>query len=321
MGQDVSRDTPIFIVGAPRSGTTLLQYMLRSHPRISLPTGESHFIVPLCENAPGFGDLSQLGNVRRLLQEMYRRSAEFLDTDLHGIRFDIESLAAELWKEGRRTPPAVIAGLFEKNAYGEGKARWGDKTPYYVLHLPKIVQWFPGVQFIHLIRDGRDCSLSLINRKHDFNVYNTYQAAKYWQHYVQVGREHGKRLGPDTYVEIRYEDLLADPKGTMMHICAFLGEQYAESLVHFNKANQAGKTPLLQKPVQPDNAGKWRSQMSHATIRAFESIAATTLAELGYSVETSARPLPWVMQVAFRAHNRFLTFLNRRFVRPLLRRQ
>ena len=177
----------------------------------------------------------------------------------------------------RRNTPAVISGLFEKNAYGEGKARWGDKTPYYVLHLPKIIQWFPGVQFIHLIRDGRDCSLSLINRRHDFNVYNTYQAAKYWQHYVRVGREHGKRLGPDTYIETRYEDLLDNPAGTMMRICTFLGEEYTESLVHFNKANQAGKTPLLQKPVQTDNAGKWRNQMSRATIRAFESVAATRL--------------------------------------------
>ena len=321
MGQDANRNTPIFIVGAPRSGTTLLQYMLRSHPRISVPTGESHFIVPLCENALRFGDLSQLGNIRRLLHEMHRRRAEFLETDLHGIRFDIESLATELWKEGRRTAPAVIAGLFEKNAYGEGKARWGDKTPYYVLHLPKIAEWFPGAQFIHLIRDGRDCALSLINRRRDFDVYNTYQAARYWQRYVQVGREHGKRLGPDTYVEIRYEDLLADPKGTLTHICTFLEEQYTDSLVHFNKAHQAGKTPLLQRPVQSDNAGKWRYQMNRPSVRAFESVAAATLAGLGYPVETGERTLPWAQQVAFRTHNRLMTFLNQWILRPLQERR
>ena len=313
-------NTPIFVVGAPRSGTTLLQYMLRSHPRISMPTGESHFIVPLCENALGFGDLSQLENVRRLLREMHRRSASFLDTDLHGIRFEIEPLALDLWKEGRRTPAGIIAGLFEKNAFGEGKVRWGDKTPYYVLHLPKIIAWFPGAQFIHLIRDGRDCSLSLINRRHDFNVYNAFEAARYWQRYVQAGREHGKRLGPDSYVEIRYEDLLADPSGTMMRICTFLGEQYSESLVNFNKANEAGKTPLLQKPVQPDNAGKWRKQMSRASVRTFESVAAATLAKLDYPVETGEKPLPWVLQFAMRAHNRLMTFWNQRLW-PLARRQ
>lgn len=321
MDSEASRLTPIFIVGAPRSGTTLLQYMLRSHPHISLPTGESHFIIPLCENALAFGDLSRQENVRRLLQEMYRRNAEFLDTDLHGIRFDVDSLAADLWAEGRITLPTIIAGLFEKNAHGEGKRRWGDKTPYYVLHLPKIIEWFPGAQFIHLVRDGRDCSLSLINRKHDFNVYNTYQAAKYWQRYVQVGTEHGKRLGQDSYIEIRYEDLLSNPAGTMQRISTFLGEEYSESLVHFKKANQAGKTPLLQKPVQPDNAGKWRSQMSHAGIRIFESVAAGTLAQFGYPVETDARALPRALRGTFRAHNWLMTFLDRKIRRPLLRRQ
>lgn len=315
------RNSPIFVVGAPRSGTTLLQYMLRSHPRISLPTGESHFIVPLCATPHAFGDLSQLDNVRRLLEEMYRRNADFLDTDLHGIGFDIESLAAELWKEGRHTPQTIISGLFEKNAHGEGKARWGDKTPYYVRHLPKIVEWFPGAQVIHLIRDGRDCSLSLFNRRHDFDVYNAYYAAKYWQHFVEVGREHGKRLGPDQYHEILYKDLVADPETTMAEICAYLHEEYSDSVVHFKKANQAGKTPLLQKPVQPDNAGKWRHQMSRSSIRAFESVAGDTLAQLGYPVETSAKPLPWLLRAAFRGHNWLMTTLNRRVRRPLLRRQ
>ena len=86
-------DGPIFIVGAPRSGTTLLQYMLRSHPRISLPTGESHFIVPLYRNTAMFGDLTKIENVRAVLVEMYRRSADFLDTDLHGLKFDIDGCA------------------------------------------------------------------------------------------------------------------------------------------------------------------------------------------------------------------------------------
>jgi len=55
--------SPIFIVGAPRSGTTLFQYMLRSHPDISIPTGESHFFIPLFRNADSFGDLNDAKNI------------------------------------------------------------------------------------------------------------------------------------------------------------------------------------------------------------------------------------------------------------------
>lgn len=314
-------DAPIFIVGAPRSGTTLLQYMLRSHPRISLPTGESHFIVPLCENPSTFGDLSRKENVRRLLDEMHRRNAEFLETDLHGIRFDVENLAAELSREGRRSPQAVIAGLFEKNARGEGKVRWGDKTPYYVLHLPRIVEWFPGAQIIHLIRDGRDCALSLLNRKHDFSVYNVYHAAKYWRHFVDLGQTQGPALGPERYIEIRYEDLVAEPKKTMLRICAFLHEDYVDTLVDYAKAKQAGKTPLLQRPVQAENAGKWRTQMSPRQIGVFESAAGSTLARLGYPLTTRARELPLLLRAAFRGHNRLLAAMHRGARMPSLRRQ
>lgn len=318
--QHATREPPVFIVGAPRSGTTLLQYMLRSHPRISLPTGESHFIVPLCANAATFGDLSQMANVRRVLEEMYRRNADFLDTDLHGVRFDIETLAAQFCEEGRNTLPAIVAGLFEKNAIGEGKRRWGDKTPYYALHLPRIVEWFPGAQVIHLIRDGRDCALSLMTRRHDFGVYNSYHAAKYWQHFVDGGQTRGRTLGPDQYIEIRYEDLVAEPRKTMLQICAFLREEYAESLVDFGKAQQAGKTPLLQKPVQPDNAGKWRSRMSRRQVAVFESAAGGTLARLGYPLNTSAQQLPLHIRAAFRAHNRLSAAVHRR-MRMLSRRR
>jgi hypothetical protein len=80
-------NSPIFVVGSPRSGTTLLQYMLLSHPDISLPTGESPFFIPLFRNEADYGDLNNPDNIRRVLERMYRQSADFLDTDLHGLRF------------------------------------------------------------------------------------------------------------------------------------------------------------------------------------------------------------------------------------------
>ena len=181
----LSHKGPVFIVGAPRSGTTLLQYMLRAHPALSLPTGESHFFIPLYRHAAQYGDLSQADNVRRVLRAMEAQSAEFLYTDLHGLKFDVETLTREFVTEGRRTIRDIITGLFEKNAVGEGKPRWGDKTPYYVLHIPKLLEWWPDAQIIHIVRDGRDVALSMFARRHDFGAYNTYLAAKQWAQYVE----------------------------------------------------------------------------------------------------------------------------------------
>jgi len=289
-----TENRPIFIVGAPRSGTTLLQYMLRSHPNISLPTGESHFMVPLYRNAKKFGDLRKRENIQKVLEAMYAQSANYLDTDLHGIQFDIERLSTEFAKEQRDTIPKIFEGLLEKNAHGEGKKRWGDKTPYYVLHMDLILEMFPSAQFIHIIRDGRDCALSLLKRRHDFGVYNIFFAAKYWEIYIEIGRNKGRNLGKDVYHEIRYEDLLDDPEETMKGICKFLREPFDESLINFKKSSEAGKTPLLQKPIQNENKEKWRTRLSAKQIRMFENTAGNTLLSCGYPLINEPSPPSFV---------------------------
>lgn len=294
---------PVFIVGAPRSGTTLLQYILRSHPALSLPTGESHFFIPLMRNESQYGDLSRPENVRRVLEAMYRQSQEFLDTDLHGIKFDIEALTSDLVADGCQTMRDLISGLFEKNAAGEGKSRWGDKTPYYVLHMPALLAWWPDAQFIHIVRDGRDVALSLFDRRHDFDVFNIYFAARYWEHYVGVGHEAGATLPTGQYLEIRYEDLLADQRATLAKVCDFLNVDFVESLMEYRKAGIAGKTPLLQKPIQKNNAEKWRDAMSPGQIRVFESGAAASLRRFGYPMTTPGSRLPLPVRILYRFHN------------------
>lgn len=300
------KDGPVFIVGAPRSGTTMLQYRLRNLPRISLPTGESHFFIPLYRNQARFGDLSRVENIRAVLDAMHAQSRDFLETDLHGMRFDAASLAAELHAQGRHTMPAIVGGLFEKNARGEGKARWGDKTPYYVMHMQKLLEWFPNARFVHLIRDGRDVALSLFGRRHDFGVYNAYFAAEYWESYIEKGRAQARGLPSDQYLELRYEGLLAQPEETMRTLCAFLGEDYSPEMFDVAPVDDPGKTPLVHKPLRADNAGKWRVEMTRAQIRAFESVAGNTLRELGYELLTPARPPVLVEKAAYRLHNKTL---------------
>lgn len=290
----------------------MLQYRLRNHPRISLPTGESHFFIPLYRNQENYGDLSRLENVRRVLQAMYAQSRDFLETDLHGLKFDVDALAGALHAEGRNTMPAIISGLFEKNAQGEGKSRWGDKTPYYVMHIPELIEWFPDAQIVHLIRDGRDVALSLFGRQHDFSVYNAYFAAEYWESYLGKGRALGAQLAPHQYMELRYEDLLVHPEDSMQRLCTFLGEAYSAELFAVTSVDDPGKTPLVHAPLKADNAGKWRSKMTPAQIRAFESVAGRTLREFGYDLVTSGEPPALAVKAAYRLHNTMLTHFWKR---------
>lgn len=304
---------PVFIVGAPRSGTTLLQYMLRSHPALSLPTGESHFFIPLYRNAAAFGDLSRLRNVRRVFEAMETQSAEFLHTDLHGLRFDGDELAREAVAQGRGTMRDIISGLFEKNAAGEGKPRWGDKTPYYVLHIPKLLEWWPDAQIIHIIRDGRDVALSMFARKHDFRAYNVYHAAKLWEQYVETGHELGQAVPPGQYLELRYEDMIGDQRAALQRICSFLGEAYSDDLLEYKKSGEAGKTPLLQRPVKKDNQGKWKQAMTPWQIRVYESAAGRALERFGYALTTRGKRLPLPLRAFYRWHNAIATRWFRAF--------
>ena len=218
----------------------------------------------------------------RVLCAMEAQSAEFLHTDLHGLRFDVDTLTREFVAEGRRTMRDIITGLFEKNAAGEHKPRWGDKTPYYVLHIPKLLEWWPDAQIIHIVRDGRDVALSMFARRHDFRAYNTYHVAREWERYVETGSQQGRLLPTSQYLELRYEDMLGDQKSTVQTICAFLGEAYSDDLLAYKKSGEAGKTPLLQQPIQKSNQDKWRHDMTSWQIRVFESGAGDTLRHFGY---------------------------------------
>lgn len=281
---------PVFIVGAARSGTTLLQYMLRSHPNLSLPTGESHFFIPLYQRRTELGDLGNVADLRKVLQQVYDSRREFFDTDLHGIRFDVERMVERLHAETRVTIPQVIAGIFEANASGEGKRRWGDKTPYYALHLPALLEMFPNAQVVHLLRDGRDCCLSMLERRKDLGVYNTYHAAYLWSRYVAAAQAFGKQH-PGTFFELRYEELLADPVRNVQALCDFLGEPFDPGVVHFKRAGQRGQTPLVSQPLQTHNTEKWRRDMTHSQLRIFESKAGPTLVRNGYKLATGKDPL------------------------------
>lgn len=296
----VENKAPIFIVGAPRSGTTLLQYMLRSHPSISVPTGESHFIVPLLKNSEKFGDLNKLTNIKKVLNAMYEQSQDFLDTDLHGIKFDIEVIAQQVQELGINSIEKIIELLFNLNALGEGKVRWGDKTPYYVLHMPFLKTYFPEAKFIHIVRDGRDCALSMFNRQKDFGIINIYHAAKYWQQYVETGSVEGKKLGAQDYMEVRYEDLLEKPEESLRKICTFLHEPFYDSLINFKKSSEKGKTPLLQSPIQKQNKNKWKKAMTARNIMLFEGAASLTLKEFGYNINNPTYKMPWLLRAYYR---------------------
>lgn len=151
----MANDRPIFVVGCPRSGTTLLQLMLHAHPRIAIPP-ETRFLLEAYRDRHRFGDLRRPANRRALAHFIVNRpQTRFFDLGL-----DPQAMISEIVA----SPPTLgsaIGAVFRSYSERFGKPRWGDKRPAYVNNLDVIRRLFPDAQIIHIVRDGRDCVASL----------------------------------------------------------------------------------------------------------------------------------------------------------------
>jgi hypothetical protein len=299
-----SMPEPIFIVGCPRSGTSLLRNLLRSHPRLSFP-GESHFIPVLYR---AFGDPASERAARGLAATILR---------LEWVRRWGLDLGPDDFGDCR-SYRAIVSRLFEAWMRREGKARWGDKTPQYVSHIATLSELFPGCQILHIHRDGRDVALSLSAR--GIGPQNVYAAARFWKARVSEGRNAGARLPSGHYHELGYGSLLADPERTMSEVCGFLGERFDPRVLQPSPLSKPGPSRFgppshgeFSTQIVRSAPRGWKQDMTLSDRRLFESVAGELLETLGYERE-GARPVSSAERLAWRIHDRSWFFI-RRFAR------
>jgi hypothetical protein len=276
----LTRDAPFFVVGAHRSGTTLLRFMLSSHPRLYLPP-ESEFIPAFFGRAPT-RSMSRAES-QRILEKIFR--LRFV-CEWRDARPDID----ELVPDGETiTPARLLDALYTAYARQHGATRWGDKTPTYTSHIDTLHCVFPEAKFIHLIRDGRDVALSVIDtwgrRAHVDLVF----AARTWSRRINEAQSAASRLRPDLWIELRYEDLVTDPESQLRRICRFLGEAFHPDMARHHLA--ASKSiengafhESVRHPITSARVGRWRTEMSPSDLRVFEAVVGPGLTSLGYQV-------------------------------------
>src|SRR6185312_120382 len=143
---------PIFLVGAPRSGTTMLRLMLNSHPRIAIPF-ESDFIPKFYRRLEEYGDLGERQKVSRLLDEIAAQA--FVE------RGKLIGDKSAVLASNARNYSQLISAIYTVYSRSHGKFRWGDKDPDNTLELDVLWNLFPGCQIVHIVRDGRGASNSL----------------------------------------------------------------------------------------------------------------------------------------------------------------
>ena len=285
----MASDRPIFVMGCARSGTTMLQLMLHAHPRIAIPP-ETRFVLTGYQRRTDFGDLRKVAN-RRLLATWIVHSPETAFRDL-GLPPD------EVIEEIVAGPPSLGSAMgivFRAYSRKFGKPRWGDKRPAYLANLHIMLRLFPDAQIINIIRDGRDCVSSLTEVPWARN--DIYHAISGWARAIDVGRWAARRLPAQTYYEVRYERLVADPEPELTALCDFLGEEFDPAMTEPAKlaptAVPGRKTwhALTHSAVTTSRVGSWAHRLEPWELALCETVLGRRLRAAGYPPSgTAGRP-------------------------------
>jgi len=188
------------------------------------------------------------------------------------------------------TPATFLSVLYSTYADQQKAERWGDKTPIYTSYVDLLKELFPSAQFVHIIRDGRDVALSMLDKWGAKEPHvDLYFTARNWVRRIQQAQASGTRLSPEQFYELRYESLVESPEQALQGVCAFLGEEYVSEMAQSHLLAAARIPPgdfhqAIREPPNMSRVQRWRREMSEKDLRLFQRVAGGLLTGLGYPV-------------------------------------
>ncbi|MFZ3235528.1 MAG: tetratricopeptide repeat protein [Stellaceae bacterium] len=231
-GEGNPSDVPVFIVGMPRSGTSLVEQIAASHSRVY-----------------GAGELKDIAAIVEAVQEHGRsHSADDLDPDLAGRLADQHEARLRL--------------------LGRGAARVIDKMPDNIVHLGFIAVLFPGARVIFCRRDNRDTCLSCFFSRFDDAIAWSCDLGDCGIRATEIERlaDHLRKVLPLRMLTIDYETLVADLEGQSRRLIDFLGLDWEPACLEFHKTNRPVLTASgwqVRQPLYTHSVGRWRRYERH----------------------------------------------------------
>ena len=269
------KDNPIFIVGVPRSGTTLLRLILTSHSRICIPP-ESTFFIDLAEKYDSDNILRN--NTKDFIAELYENK-KFQEWNI-----DKSYLEQKLEENQPFSYSECISLIYElyltKNS--SSACIWGDKNPTYIYNIDSIFQYFPQARVIHIVRDLRAvyASLKKISENklwgENSSNFTIHSVSDMWNKAldISINYKNDKR-----FCLLKYEDLVSQPQKEINKLCQWLNLDFEREMLSFHQKNvdknlvPKHRLKWHENTLMPINSNKtdsWRDKLSQIEIEEIE---------------------------------------------------
>jgi hypothetical protein len=275
---------PVFIVGTPRSGTTLLRLLLNNHPQIAIPD-ETGIMNWLYKNP---------GQPRILLPNASRTHnlATAFGVDLAA---EFDALRRYQRPRGRR---AKIVWFFERYAHQKGKRYWGDKTPGHARYIRELKSLFPEGTIVFMLRDPRAVVASFLRYKEselrtkgDFWICDTLDEAVHrYRRFIRPAIDFAQ------HVEfVRYEELVAEPVDSLHGLCHILGLEFNARMLEYDGEREFFEGASKREGVLPEWKGQalrgidptlvdnWRHEFTSDDIEYLDRALSPFLDRFGYT--------------------------------------
>lgn len=240
---------PIFLVGAERSGTTLLRLMLDHHPQIAW-CFEFEYVVDLISNS---GEFPNLKHYREWLEtnRIFLAAELLVDCELDYVQLTHSFLAQQLERSGKSLVGATVHR-----------------------HFDRLLWLWPNARFIHIVRDGRDVARSCIGMGWAGNVWT---GVERWLHAEERWHELREKIAAEQFIDVVYEDLIANPVESLTRLCKFMGFSYDEKMLSY-PAHTSYRLPDASLTKQ------WQQKLSEREIQLIESRVGDLLVKNGYEL-------------------------------------
>lgn len=277
-------EKPIFIIGLPRSGSTLWLNIFAQNPKI-YRMGEMHFLTPFRKDFRYFlrkhvGDLSSEENINKMIELIFSSepvsgiTGPFWHYDIAQVNTPrLKKILFNKIKESDKSIESIFKIFIEEITYFKGYTRSCMKFPVYINHVPQLLQWYPECKIIHIIRDPRAIAASRTNdpggtqqkiKKYPYLAFVIRKLMIFFviAQYIWASRLHCKYKNIKNYSLFCYEDLLAEPESVVKKLCEFTEIDFVPEMLAPKEGQASSITGKKRKGFDKKAASRWRNVIS-----------------------------------------------------------